>query len=577
MNDAPSFSLGTAHVSIAAHVPDLPSNDKSNHRQQTIVTAFSAGPVDEEDTQQVYFSVDWSAHSNLFEDVNITVVQKQARIDMFLVPYQFTKEPIVLNITAHDDGGTAHGGGDKSPVQVLLVSILFVNLRPTFNILQTMVQVEEDSSYLATSPFVTNITTDSIVAEPQNITFSVIGTSDIFVHGPTIDSSGNLNFKLAPNAYGKTFFNISAQDSGGTDRGGVDTSIVKSFIIEVAPVNDPPTFEVRPVVGPFFMNPENVDISVPDFVSSISKGDERENEQNITFTVNFMSGESLVSSIGISSDGILSLALAHNTHGIAQYEVVAVDSGSGNNTSVAKSFELKILFKNQAPSFSLNLTTLVVDEDSNCDCECGHVGLCCTLGRCSMPQFARNISRGPDLSLEAVQELSFVITPEAGAEGLIKPGAAVDENGTLMFELEGNQTGSATFSIYLQDSGGTDGGGGNRSEAQTFQILVNPVNDAPSFSVSAPHFFVLEDQGQVTVLSAMINISSGPQNEDQTITFSVVCTGLGFRTKPIVSFDGALSFESAVRFYTLMCVYTCANICMIFVPHQYDAFACRAY
>jgi hypothetical protein len=388
-----------------------------------------------------------------------------------------------------------------------------------------------------------------------------------------LDAKGALSFELLPHTFGHATFLVTAKDSGG----GRDTSDVQNFTIHVDFVNNPPVFEVKAKAGPFFMNPENVDISVPDFVSSISKGDERENEQNITFTVNFMSGESLVSSIGISSDGILSLALAHNTHGIAQYEVVAVDSGSGNNTSVAKSFELKILFKNQAPSFSLNLTTLVVDEDSNCDCECGHVGLCCTLGRCSMPQFARNISRGPDLSLEAVQELSFVITPEAGAEGLIKPGAAVDENGTLMFELEGNQTGSATFSIYLQDSGGTDGGGGNRSEAQTFQILVNPVNDAPSFSVSAPHFFVLEDQGQVTVLSAMINISSGPQNEDQTITFSVVCTGLGFRTKPIVSFDGALSFESAVRFYTLMCVYTCANICMIFVPHQYDAFACRAY
>jgi hypothetical protein len=577
VNDAPSFSLGTAHVSIVAHVPDLPSNDTSNQRHQTIVTSFSAGPVDEEDTQQVYFSVDWSAHSTLFENVNITVVQKQARIDMFLAPYQFTKEPIVLNITAHDDGGTANGGGDTSPVQALRVSILFVNSPPTFNIVQTMVQVEEDSSYSASSPFVTNITTDSSVAEPQNITFSVIGTSDIFIHGPTIDSSGNLNFKLAPNAHGKTNFSISAQDSGGTDRGGVDTSIVKKFTIEVAPVNDPPTFEIRPSAGRFFMNPENVNISVPDFVFSISKGDERENDQNITFTVNFKSGELLVFSIGISPDGILSLDLAHNTYGIARYEVVAVDSGIGNNTSVAKSFDLEILFKNQAPSFSLNLTILVVDEDSNCDCECGHVGLCCTSGRCSMPQFVRNISRGPDLFLEAVQELSFVITPAAGAEGLIKPGAAVDENGTLMFELEGNQTGSASFSIYLQDSGGTDGDGVNRSEAQRFEILVNPVNDAPLFSVSAPQFFVLEDQGPVTILRAVINISSGPQNEDQTVTFSVVCAGLGFKKKPVISLDGALAFESAVRFYTLMCVYMCTNIHMLFVTHKYDAFACRAY
>ena len=550
VNDAPSFSLSTTNISFAAYVPNLPTNDTSNYRTETIISSFSAGPSDEEDTQQVYFTVDWSAHSDLFQNVNITIMQEQARIEMFLTPYQFTTEPVVLYIRAHDDGGTSHVGNDVSSVQELRVSILFVNSPPSFNLAETIVQVDEDSSYSPSGPFVTNISSDPS-AQPQTITFSVIGTSDILVSGPTIDSNGNLNFDLTPNAFGKALFAVSAQDSGGTDRGGVDTSLVRNFTIEVASVNDPPTFEIQSLAGPFFMNPD-ANISVPDFVSSISKGDDREEEQTITFSVSFTSGESLVSSIGVSPDGTLSLALAPNAYGIGVYEVVAVDSGNGNNTSAAKTFDLEVLFKNQAPSFSLNATTLVVDEDSNCDCNCGHVGLCCTAGVCSLQQFAHSISKGPDLPLEAVQNLSFIIIPGAGAGGLIKPGAAVNGNGTLVFELEEDQIGSADFSMYLQDSGGTDGGGVNQSEARSFKVQVNSVNDAPSFSVSASQFFVLEDQGQVQLAGAMINISSGPENEDQTVSFTVVCVGLGFKLQPSISFDGALTFESKVRVYMLI-------------------------
>ena len=95
-------------------------------------------------------------------------------------------------------------------------------------------------------------------------------------------------------------------------------------------------------------------------------------------------------------------------------------------------------------------------------------------------------------------------------------------------------------------------GGVNQFEARSFKVQVNSVNDAPSFSVSASQFFVLEDQGRVQLAGAMINISSGPENEDQTVSFTVVCVGLGFKLQPSISFDGALTFESKVRVYMLI-------------------------
>jgi hypothetical protein len=540
VNDAPSFALTSPSLSLAAYAPGITTATRTS----SVIDQISAGPREEGGTQTVQFGVEVHPdEAYLFSNLpSIQMEGSQATMSLTLTPYKTTMNFVSLKITAFDNGGTAYGGINSS-VQTLLLAVNFVNTPPTFTIASSTLQVREGSAYAG--DFIRNISNGMFARDEakQQVSFSVTKfTSDVeslFLVLPRLDARGALTFELLPHAFGHATFLVSAKDSGG----GRDTSDVQNFTIEVGFVNNPPVFEVKAKAGPFFMN---ADISVPDFVFSISQGDERENDQNITFTVNFKSGELLVSSIGISPDGILSLDLAHNTYGIARYEVVAVDSGIGNNTSVAKSFDLEILFKNQAPSFSLNLTILVVDEDSNCDCECGHVGLCCTSGRCSMPQFVRNISRGPDLFLEAVQELSFVITPAAGAEGLIKPGAAVDENGTLMFELVKHQNGLATFSIYLQDSGGTDGGGIDRNPTATFKIQVNSFNNPPSFDM-VTNKVVVKQHSKFTMINLVSRVSKGPANEvGQSISFVIhqVSGPVLFELHPSVAFsDGMLALH----------------------------------
>ena len=54
------------------------------------------------------------------------------------------------------------------------------------------------------------------------------------------------------------------------------------------------------------------------------------------------------------------------------------------------------------------------------------------------------------------------------------------------YTLANNANGTATVTVFLQDNGGTAGGGKNKNAvAQTFMITATAVNDAPSFTKGA--------------------------------------------------------------------------------------------
>ena len=98
---------------------------------------------------------------------------------------------------------------------------------------------------------------------------------------------------------------------------------------------------------------------------------------------------------------------------------------------------------------------------------------------------------------------------------------AVSSSGTLTYTPAANAFGSATITLKAKDTGGTANGGVDESATQSFQITVNPVNDAPSFTKGADQT-VDEDAGAQSVLTWATAISAGPANESgQTVTFIV--------------------------------------------------------
>ena len=95
---------------------------------------------------------------------------------------------------------------------------------------------------------------------------NVTGVSNpsLFAAPPTINASGELLYTPASNAFGTSTFEVSVQDSGGTSRGGVNTSETQTFTVTVLADVDfgdaPSAYPVAiaddgagHIIGPLFM------------------------------------------------------------------------------------------------------------------------------------------------------------------------------------------------------------------------------------------------------------------------------------------------------------------------------------
>ena len=106
-----------------------------------------------------------------------------------------------------------------------------------------------------------------------------------------------------------------------------------------------------------------------------------------------------------------------------------------------------------------------------------------------------------------------------------------------------NQSGIAMITVTVNLSGGG-------SLTDTFTLTVTPVNDRPSFSIAAVPA-VLEDTPAQTVLNFATNISAGPLEEAQSVSFSI--TGNSnptlFSAAPAVSSSGTLTYTPAPNAY----------------------------
>ena len=109
---------------------------------------------------------------------------------------------------------------------------------------------------------------------------------------------------------------------------------------------------------------------------------------------------------------------------------------------------------------------------------------------------------------------------------------------SLQITPAANQSGVATITVTVNLSGG-----GTLTDIFTLTVL--SVNDRPSFSVLGAQT-VLEDSGPQTVPNFAGNISAGPLEDAQSISFTVTVTNPGlFSVAPSVSSVGTLTYTPA--------------------------------
>ena len=301
----------------------------------------------------------------------------------------------------------------------------------------------------------------------------------------------------------------SRDGDGGSDRGAVwwlNTSYTNNTPPQVISIPNLTALE-DPQTNPFY----DLDVYFSDAQQSASS-------LVYTYTVNSNSG--LFDSVSLPGGSErITFDLAENQNGTAQITVRATDTGG---LFVEQTFFVNVTPVNDEPSFTSG-GNQTVDEDTGAQ----------------STGWAGNISPGP--ADEGGQSVSFEVTNNN--QSLFATQPSIDTNGTLAYEPAQDMFGSATVTVVARDNGGTQNGGDDESQATSFTIQVNAVNDAPRFTKGADQL-VGASEGEVEVIEWATSISAGPANEaGQTLTFLVETDAPSlFSVAPSMDANGTLRF-----------------------------------
>ena len=187
--------------------------------------------------------------------------------------FEFTDSNLDRNIFYYYRLSVTVSGQESQFTEEIQIKPIFVpNQAPTIDVPDD-VQFFEDNSY--------NVILSGIGyggdVNPQNITLAAeADNSDLFPEIDFLESSPEqLSLNPAENKFGSSLITITVKDDGGTDGGGIDSTVV-SFNAEVLPVNDAPSS--FSTIGEYFISdgeyltgidfrtlyitPENVDDSL---------------------------------------------------------------------------------------------------------------------------------------------------------------------------------------------------------------------------------------------------------------------------------------------------------------------------
>ena len=231
-----------------------------------------------------------------------------------------------------------------------------------------------------------------------------------------------------------------------------------------------------------------------------------------------------LTSILAGTTGVVTVDPAADLFGSANVTVTVNRSSGGNEV---KTLQVIVNSSNDAPTFSKGANQLLL-EDAEPQTVLG---------------WATGISPGPPD--EANQIMHFQITNNSNPT-MFSSGPEIDSTGNLTYSPAPNGNGTATLTVVLVDDGGTANGGVDTSVPQTFDIVITPVNDAPTF-VKGPDPFVNEDSGTTTIFN-WATVSPGAANESNQIISSqiILNTNPGlFFSPPTVTGAGVLSFLPA--------------------------------
>ncbi|MFM1769085.1 MAG: hypothetical protein RJA22_1614 [Verrucomicrobiota bacterium] len=375
-----------------------------------------------------------------------------------------------LRVFLADPDGATNAGS-------ILLTVNAVNDAPTLDALANLGLQEDAGPQSVTlsgiSPGAPN--------EAQSLTLTAQSSNPALIPTPVIgytngSSSGVLRFTPQPNAHGEATLTVTIQDGAASNN-----LVTRSFLVQVAPVNDPPVLAMPSSRS----LDEDTTASLPAYVNDV--------EEPARLQLAVLSGNPTLfppgslSWEGTGTNRTLILHPATNRFGSAQLTCVLTDS---DGVSVTNLLQVEVLAVNDVP-FIDPIADLALDEDT------------------ASPAIPVTVTDPDNLGL------FLTVTAASSNPVLIPPGALAvtgkPANRTLQFLPATNQSGTATITVTATD--------GLASSTRTFQVTVLPVNDPPFISdlpdrainedeSTGPVAFTVQDADPDAVLSVSATCSN---------------------------------------------------------------------
>jgi large repetitive protein len=138
-----------------------------------------------------------------------------------------------VNVTAVDNGGTAHGGHDTGASQAFTITVVAVNDAPSFTPGGNLTAVSLLGAQTVNG-WAKAISPGPPDESIQTVGFNVtVSNPSLFAVQPAISPSGKLTYTPKALALGTVTVTVTPFDNGGTANGGQDTGVSQTFVITI--------------------------------------------------------------------------------------------------------------------------------------------------------------------------------------------------------------------------------------------------------------------------------------------------------------------------------------------------------
>lgn len=427
-----------------------------------------------------------------------------------------------LTVFTNDRGQFTNAGlPAQTASDTIMIDIGSINDPPTVNplipnLLGTLIiNVDEDSGFQAYPNFLTGLS-GGPPNEDQTLTSrftfksknSLWTDAEFFTTAPriifdTATPTGRLEYEVAPNVTGRITYDIRVIDSDGL---ADNSPSIQQFSIDVAAINDKPTFDPVPTV-PTILEDAPAQV-VPLFVTNASAGP-RDEDQTLTAIINvtgplgspttwskddfFLVAPAVNMTVGSPNYGKLTYTVAPNANGTANVSILLRDTSALNSDSDLQTFNIVVTAVNDAPTFKLMGDPLpfteTVTEDAGLRIVDGFVTVA-SAGPKDEPQMLV-----PDVTVTSVTTIAGAASPWNKDNFFVVPPSVTFDTPTqtwrLQYQTGQDVNGIANVQILFRDSAGEP------SAVQTFKITATPVNDKPVITLNpvVTPVMILEDAG----------------------------------------------------------------------------------